>query len=291
MKITYYPGCTLKTRAQSMDEAARACLSALGVELVEPKRWTCCGVLHPLSDDGAMGLLGPVRNLIRIKEEGSRRLVTICSMCYNSLARANILMNRESEKKSTINRFFEEHEDYNGEVEVVHLLTLLRDEVGWDAVRERVESSLGGLRLAPYYGCGLLRPLELSIENTLRPGILGEFLECLGATAVDFSAACQCCGSYQTVSHPDIATQVAARVTDAAKTAGAAAIVTSCPLCDHNLKKGQRDSQATEGGDKSAMPTFYFTELMAVAFGLDIGDSLSQDQRELCRSALKNTTR
>ncbi len=284
MKVSYFPGCTVKTTARSMGEAAEASLLALGVELIEPKRWTCCGVLHSLADDDAMRLVGPVRNLIRIKKGGDRKVVTVCAMCYNSLARANLLMKKDSEKKNTINGYFEDDDDYNGEVDVLHLLTFLRDEIGWDAIRRRVNSPLSGLLLAPYYGCTLLRPKELAIEAPARPKILGDLLKSLGATVVDFPASSQCCSSYQSVSHPEIAAQVAAEITGSARKSGAAAIVTCCPLCDYNLGKEQFNL-TTQGSGDISIPTFYFTELMAVAFGLDLGRALSRGQEELLLTA------
>lgn len=264
-----------------MDKAARESLLALGVELVEPERWTCCGVVHSLADDDVMRLLGPVRNLIRIKKEGSRKVLTVCAMCYNSLARANLMMSRDTDRKHTINRYFEEEEDYNGEVEVVHLLTFLRDEIGWDAVRERVSSPLHGLQLAPYYGCTLLRPQEVAIEPPARPMLLAELLESLGATVADFPAFSQCCSSYQAVSHPDIAAQVAAKITGSAGKAGAAALVTSCPLCSYNLGEKRRDSLTAQGKAGGGMPVFYFTELMAAAFGLEPDHPIFNNREEL----------
>lgn len=264
MKVSYFPGCALKTTARNMDETAKAVLATLNVELIEPERWTCCGVVHSLADDDVMRLLGPVQNLIRIKATGSRKVVTACSMCYNSLARANHLMGQDNKKKQTVNLYLEEEEDYNGDVEVVHLLSFLRDEVGWDAIRQKVKAPLQGISLAPYYGCALSRPLEVAIECENRPTILTDLLRSLGATVVDFSAFDRCCSSYQTVTNPDMAAIVAAEIKNSAKKSGASAIVTSCPLCYYNLVRIESQTSNEEG----SISTYYFTELMADAFGL-----------------------
>ena len=114
MKISYYPGCTLKTKAKNLDIAAVASLEALGVEVEEIERWNCCGAVHSLTADDLIHQVGPVRNLIRAKEMGADTLVTLCSMCYNSLARANEIMKNDPEKRDTINRFMDEEIDYNG---------------------------------------------------------------------------------------------------------------------------------------------------------------------------------
>ncbi len=269
MKVLYYPGCTLKTRARNLDISARRSLAALGVELVEPERWTCCGVVPSLAEDDVMRLLGPVRNLVRMRNQGAPKVVVACSMCYNSLARANLLMKSDCEKKHTLNRFFEEEPDYSGEVEVVHLLRFIRDEIGWEKVRERVTAPLGGMPAAAYYGCTLLRPPEVAIEPPAHPVILGELLECLGARAVDFPAFSKCCSSFQSVSHAETAAAVASQVTEAARKSGAEALVTSCPLCEYNLKQGQINPAETQAPGDENIRIVYFTELMARGFGLD----------------------
>lgn len=268
MKITYYPGCTLKTRARSMDDAARASLMDLGIDLVEPERWTCCGVVHSLAEDDIIRHLGPVRNLIRIKKLGEHRVVVACAMCYNSLARANVIMKQDGDRKQAINRYLEEEEDYQGDLEVVHLLNLIRDEIGWDAIRDRVKAPLDSMRVAAYYGCTLLRPYEVAIESPDHPTILGELLTVLGAKVVDFPAYNQCCSSFQIVSHAEAAYQASAAITESAREYGAEAIVTSCPLCYYNLSKGQCQVTSLVHGSNNRIPVYYFTELMAVAFGI-----------------------
>src|SRR5512147_2757982 len=142
MKVAYYPGCTLKTKAKNLEEAAVASLTALGVEFEELPRWNCCGAVHSLADDDLIHQVAPVRDLVRALEQGSDTVVTLCSMCYNTLARANLLMRDDAVKRRTINDFMDEEKDYSGEVEVVHFLTFLRDRVGWDTLRSKVKKPL-----------------------------------------------------------------------------------------------------------------------------------------------------
>jgi heterodisulfide reductase subunit B len=267
MKVSYYPGCTLKTKAGNLDRSAVASLAALDVELAELPRWNCCGAVFSLADDDLLHLLAPVRDLIRVTEQGDRRVVTACSMCYNTLARANRVMRLDEAKRQTINSFMEEEADYAGEVEVLHLLPVLRDEVGWEKVRARVRRPLAGLRVAPYYGCTLLRPKEVAIEPPDQPALFSEFLEAIGAEPVRFAAEADCCGSYQIVSHPQAALDGSFRVLDSARGAGAEALVTSCPLCEFNVGRKQKEILRQHEG-AGPLPTFYFTQLLAVALGL-----------------------
>jgi heterodisulfide reductase subunit B len=267
MNVSYYPGCTLKTKARNLDHSAVASLDALGVTLKELPRWNCCGAVYSLADDDLLHLLAPVRDLIRVGEQGDDRVVTACSMCYNTLARANRLMREDEEKRQTINSFMEEEPDYDGSVEVLHLLPFLRDEVGWDAVRERVTVPLGGLKVATYYGCTLLRPREVAIEDPANPTLLAEFLQAIGAEPVSFPLMADCCSSYQVISHPEAATESSYRVLDDARSHGAEALISSCPLCDYNMGRRQSSIRAAHDGF-DGIPTFYFTQLLAVALGL-----------------------
>lgn len=267
MKISYYPGCTLKTKARNLDETITGSLKALDIEYFELDRWNCCGAAYPLQDDNLLDLLAPVRNLIRAKERGSDTLMTACAMCYNSLARANLVMREDEEKRFTLNTFMDEEPDYGGEVEVVHLLRFLKDEVGWDKIRESVKAPLTDLKVASYYGCLLQRPREIAIDTGGSPEIFEEYIAALGAETVDFPAAHECCGSYEIVSNPDLALECSASIIEAAASKEADVIVSSCPLCEYNLGMRQKDIKA-KYPDRKTVPTLYFTQLLAVALGL-----------------------
>jgi heterodisulfide reductase subunit B len=267
MTIGYYPGCTLKSKAKNFERSALACLGALGIECQELPRWNCCGAVFSLADDDLIHHVAPVRDLIRAKDAGHDRLTTLCSMCYNTLARANLLMKEDEEKRDTINRFMDEESDYTGEVEVVHFLNLLRTEVGWDKLKKAVKAPLEGLRVAPYYGCTLLRPRAVAIEPPDTPTMFADFLEALGATAVAFPDATTCCSSYQIIADEDAAFAPISRILQSASEQKVEAFALSCPLCEYNLGRRQSDVRAKlESIDE--IPTFYFTQLLAIALGL-----------------------
>lgn len=267
MKVSYYPGCTLKTKAKNFEDSALASMRALGIDVKELPRWNCCGAVHSLADDDLIHQVAPVRNLIRAMEEGSRKLVTLCSMCYNSLARANLLMREDEEKSKTINDFMDEEKDYHGEVEAVHFLSLLRDEIGWDNLSNKIRVPLKGLNASPYYGCTLLRPRNIAIAPLHSPKILSEFLEALGANVIDFPEACVCCGSYQILGNPEAGLEAAATILESALEKGVEALVLSCPLCEFNLGKKQ-GIILQNGRIAREIPIFYFTQLLAVSLGL-----------------------
>jgi heterodisulfide reductase subunit B len=267
MKVSYYPGCTLKTKARNLERSALAAFDALGVKWEELPRWNCCGAVFSLSDDDLIHMVAPVRDLVRAKELGGDTLVTLCSMCYNTLARANDLMKNDETKRKTINDFMDEEPDYFGELKVVHFLDFLRDEVGWGKLKEMVKSPLDGLKVAPYYGCTLLRPEEVSIDHPDRPTIFGEFMSALGAEVVDFPSSTVCCGSYQVLGNPDAALKVSFDILSDAVSRGADALVLTCPLCDYNLGKRQ-DAMIQKYEGAKDVPVLYFTQLLAIALGI-----------------------
>ncbi len=270
MKLSYYPGCTLKTKAKNLEQSALASLDILGIEYEELPRWNCCGAVYSLSDDDLIHMLAPVRDLIRVREQGNETVMTLCSMCYNTLARANDLMKNDEEKRKTINDFMDEEPDYAGEVRVVHFLDFLRDDFGWDKLREKVTVPLGGLKLAPYYGCTLLRPREVAIDHPDRPTLFADFIRTIGAEIIDFPSANVCCGSYQVLGTPEAALKVSFDILSDAASRNADALVLTCPLCDYNLGRRQ-DAMLDRFEDAREVPIFYFTQLLAIALGVDPG--------------------
>jgi len=176
-------------------------------------------------------------------------------------------MKEDVEKRDTLNTFIDEGIAYSGEVKVVHLLEVLRDEIGWEALAQKVKLPLRELKVAPYYGCTLLRPREVAIDNAEAPSILREFLKALGATPVDFTESMRCCGSYQIINNPNDISEYARIILSSALSHGAEALVLTCPLCDYNLGKGQKELSKKSGFGE--MPLLYFTQLLALALGLN----------------------
>jgi len=268
MDLAYYPGCTLKTRAKNFETSALAVMLALGINLVELPRWNCCGTVYSLAEDDLVHHIAAVRNLIRVKEQGKNKVVTLCAFCYNTLKRANLVMKDSPDKRYAINNFMDEEPDYNGEVETVHLLQVLRDDVGWDKIAQQVKHSLADLKIAGYYGCTLLRPQPVAIDSVERPTILRDLINALGSKAVEFPYATECCGAYQVVNNRDIITERISAILNSAVKSGAEAMIVSCPLCEYNLRQVKSSTKQPQSGVR-LMPTLYFTQLMALAFGLD----------------------
>jgi len=277
MSIPYYPGCTLSTKAKNYDRSGRAVAAALGLELEELAEWQCCGATFPLMLDDSMALIAPTRILYQAQQAGER-VATLCAICFNVLRRSQALLERDPEMLERINWFTEQ--EYKGEVHVAHFLEILRDDLGWDALAERVVRPLsspgppdagrgngGGIRVAPYYGCLLLRPYEeIGLDDPENPTILHDLVRALGAEPVDFPYSDECCGSYLTIKEPQVSETLSKDIVASAREHGAQVIITACPLCQFNLEYPQRETEAGQTGNE--IPVLYFTQLMAIALGL-----------------------
>lgn len=265
MTHPYFPGCTLATKARSLDVAARAAAAALGAPLAELPKWNCCGAAFPLATDNLMNLIAPTRTLAHAAAQ-SDHIVTLCSACYNVLARTEQFLAAEPEKRERINAFTEQ--PYAGGVRVLHLLELLRDEVTFARIKQHVQEPLTGQRLAPYYGCLLLRTGDAPrLDDPENPTILDDLLAALGAGVVDYTHKTECCGSYLAVSEPLVARDLSHAIVAAALRRKATALVTSCPLCLFNLENRQHEL-ARDYPAFRTLPVVYFTELLAQALGV-----------------------
>jgi heterodisulfide reductase subunit B len=264
MSIPYYPGCTLSTKAANYDRSARAVAAAFGLDLEELPEWQCCGATFPLVLDDSMALIAPARVLYQAQQAGSR-VATLCAVCFHVLRRSQALLARDPEMLERINWFTEQ--EYRGQVHVAHLLEILRDDLGWEALAKRVVRPLSGLRAAPYYGCLLLRPYdEIGLDDPECPTILHDLVRALGAEPVDFPYNVECCGSYLTAKEPQVSETLSQDIVASAREHDAQMIVTACPLCQFNLDYPQRETEAGRTGNE--IPVVYFTQLMAVALGL-----------------------
>lgn len=273
MKLPFFPGCALKIAGKNFELSTMATAKELGLELIELPRWNCCGTVYSLTNDDLIHQIAPVRNFIRVQEMNENkilddyRLVTACSMCYNTLKRVNLLVKKDAEKLKKINTAMDMEKNYLGGVRVIHYLELLK-EIGFEKIVERVKKPLGSLKISPYYGCLLLRPKEVSIDNFERPTILEELLSALDVDVIENPYKMRCCGSYQTVHMKDVVARLAFDILSYAAMEGADAITVSCPLCAFNLDNRQVEVKALHH-DFNEIPVFYFTQLMALAFGLD----------------------
>ncbi len=260
MVYSYYPGCTLKTKAKDLDKGARRAAEALGIVMEELPEWQCCGGVYPMGKDEIATKLSSVRALVAAKEK-KQDLLTLCSACHHVLKRVNNDMATNEDIRNKANAYMELEEPYAGETRVIHYLEMLRDVVGFDKLKEAVTNPLTGRKIGAYYGCLLLRPSKtLQFDNPENPTIIEDFIRAIGAEPVVYAYRNECCGGYVTLENKDLARSKVANIVESAKEGGAECLITACPLCMYNL------SNNNAAGD---LPVYYFTELLCEALGLD----------------------
>ena len=258
MKFSYYPGCTLKTKAKELDLYGRKSLQALGVEFEEVKEWQCCGAVYPMAKDEIATKLSAVRTLASAMDEGGK-LITLCSACHHVLKRVNDDMKNDENINKKANNYLALDNAYNGETDVIHYLEILRDYVGFDKIKEKVVNPLKGKKIGAYYGCLLLRPSKvLALDNAENPTIIEDFIKSIGATPVIYPFRNECCGAYIAPKNKDLAIEKCNNIINSATQNEIDMLVTACPLCKYNL---------SENSNKK-IPVVYFTELLCEALGV-----------------------
>lgn len=261
MKVKYYPGCTLRTKAKDLDIYARRAAEVLGIEMCEIEEWQCCGGVFVTAKDEIASKLPSVRALASARDDGMP-LVTVCSGCHNVIKQTNYAMRNDEDFASKVRLYMSQDKSesvgYYGETEVYHYLEMLRDLVGFDRVKAAVTNPLVGKRIAAYYGCLLLRPGKvMKFDDPENPSIMEDFIRALGAEPVVYPQRNECCGGYVVLEDAESAKTKSRAVSDSAKCNGAELMVTACPLCKYNLVK-----------NGSEIPVVYFTELLAEALGV-----------------------
>ncbi|MBI4772124.1 MAG: CoB--CoM heterodisulfide reductase iron-sulfur subunit B family protein [Chloroflexi bacterium] len=276
-QVAYYPGCTLHSTAVEFDLSTRSVCRALEIELVEPEGWLCCGAsaAHRIDSDAAVRL--PMQTLALIQQDGFREAALPCAACFNRFRTAQHELAADPELRTRIAG--QVGSEAGMEVAVRSMLDFVVERVGLEAVGARVTRPLEGLKVACYYGCLLTRPPEITgAKDPEYPMAMDHLMTALGATPLDWGGKTSCCGASLSLTRTDIVLDLSARILDEARAAGADAVAVACPLCHANLDGRQHQMphpsplSLGESGEGLAVgggvPVLYFTQLMALAFGL-----------------------
>jgi heterodisulfide reductase subunit B len=268
VKYAYYPGCSLECNASAYDVSVRAVADLLGITLVELDDWNCCGATEFFSQDELVASAVVARNLALVDPQLSQ-LVAPCAACYLNLNKTDKLMGENPQMNAKINEALAAGGlSYRaGRVKVRHLLDVICQDVGETAVRDKVVKSLAGLRIAPYYGCQVVRPVK-GLDNTEYPMMMDGLFQWLGAEVVDYPVKAHCCGGHMTqISEPQ-AFELIRRLLQSAVDYEADMILCMCPMCQLNLDAYQ---SRVNKFFKTAfhVPIVYFTQMLGVAFGIE----------------------
>jgi len=264
MNYTYFPGCSLECTAYDYDVSARAVMKALDNDLVGLPDWNCCGATGAEVLSHLLSVALPARNLAKAQALGEQ-LVATCSSCYFNLFRVNALLANDPDLQHDLDRVLGEvglH--YDGKLRVRHLLELLVTDVGIKAIARRAQRRLGGIRVAPYYGCLVVRPYA-EFDGPDLPMSMDRLLTALGASVVPYAMKTRCCGGVLMTTQPEIALKLVGDLLAPIREVDC--VVTVCPLCQLNLEAYQREVAGRLGAPVH-VPILYFTQLLGLAFAL-----------------------
>lgn len=260
--VAYYPGCSLHSTASEFDDSARAVCSALGMRLIEPRGWVCCGSSAAHRSDPPAALRLPLANLALIERSGFKEVTMPCAACFNHHRTAQYEVRQDSQRKASVDAAV--CGGYRDTVTISTLVEAITRHVGIEGVTSAVRRPLAGLRVVCYYGCLLSRRPEVTgAQHPENPTDMDELMAAVGAEVLDWSYKTSCCGAAHALSRPDIVLKLSRDLIGHARQAGADVIVVACPLCHANLDARQFQMELEE-----PMPVLYFTQVMALALGL-----------------------
>ncbi len=263
-KLGYFPGCSLEGSASEYDQSSRYVCKQLDIELVELPDWSCCGAHAAHHTQHKLACALSARNLSIATKQGVDSVVAPCPACYSGLKSAqNQLANNPglTEKlKSELDL------DCNAKGEVFSLVELL-SHIEPETLKAQVKVDLGGLKVAAYYGCLLVRPPKLvQFDDPENPTSIDNLLSAAGVQMLPWDYKVQCCGAVLGISNPDIQLKLSGDILKMAQLAGAQAVAVACPLCHANLDLRQEQINKYCKSNFN-LPIIYFTQLMGLAFG------------------------
>jgi succinate dehydrogenase / fumarate reductase cytochrome b subunit len=270
-RVAYYKGCLASLSAKELDSSTQALAPKVGLELVELETVTCCGAgdIHEAEPDYYLHL--NARILAYAAAANCDTLLTVCNVCTLNLRQANWQLKNDADLRERVSVNLERVgvPPYSGNVEVRHLLWEIAEGEGYELLKQTAHRGLKGLKIAPFYGCQILRPSKiLGFEDPDRPWSLERIIEACGGEAIDYPAKIKCCGFPIIQAREETALGELIQPIEQAKEAGADALVTPCPLCHLSLDAWQSKLKEATGKD-FAMPILHLSQLVGVAAGLE----------------------
>jgi heterodisulfide reductase subunit B len=265
-EFAYFPGCSLEKLAVSYHRSTLETTQKLGVKLRELEDWNCCGSTTYFHIDELLAYTLTARNLA-IAEKMGLDVVAPCSACFKNMYFTASHLKEDPDLAEHINYALEEDNlEFSGKHNVLHLLDMFVHEIGPEEIRRKVSQPLTGIRVAPYYGCQILRPRK-DHEEVENPRFFEDLLSAIGAEPIEYALKTRCCGGSLIISNRTAALNMVKNLLQLAIDRGAMVIATACPMCQVNLECYQ-GAVNQEFGTQYSIPILYFTQLIGLALGI-----------------------
>jgi len=269
MKYAYFISCINESMTKELDIAFEKWKTDLGIELVKLEEGTCCGGsnLDYVSPKHCWTI--NARN-IALAEKMDLDLVTSCNTCLLSLRHAKHDLDTKEGLKEQVNELLaKDNLEYTGKAQIKHLLWVLNEDFGLDTLARKIKTPLKDLKIAPFYGCHILRPSHLmGVDDPNAPSSLHQLIETLGAQTVPYASANKCCGFHTLLVAEEESLNIAANALEDGIRSGADYIVTPCPLCHTSLDLYQNKAlKSRKNLPKNSIPILHLTQLVGLALG------------------------
>ena len=268
MKFALFLGCQIPVRLKQYETSSRAILERLGVGLVDIEEFNCCG--YPLRNiEFKAFLLSSVRNLA-LAEKKKVDVMTLCQCCYGSLKKADFLLKENASLRKEVNAILErEGLPYEGKVEVKHLLNVLYQEVGVEAINKKIAKTFKGLKIAAHYGCHALRPSQVvGFDNPVSPSIFDQLVEATGAESISWPMRLECCGAPLWGINDELSMDLTLKKLNDGKESGAEYLCVACPYCHLQFDAVQKKIISQRGVDHP-LPSILYPQLLGLSMGID----------------------
>jgi len=278
MRYALFLGCNIPARVQQYETSARSVLAELGVDLEDIKEFNCCG--YPLrNSDFKTSVLFSARNLA-LAEKLGLNMITLCKCCYGSLKMAEYHMKENLFLKDEVNETLaKEGLEYNGDIEIKHLLSALYSDIGINTLKKKITRSFKNLKIATHYGCHVLRPSNImQFDDPISPVIFDKLVELTGANSIDWSLKLECCGAPVLGINDDLSMNLTEKKLTDGKKAGADYLCTACPWCHLQFDSVQK-MMLEQRRLNNHLPAILFPQLLGLAMGIDketLGISMNQ---------------
>jgi len=262
-KYAYYPGCSLHSTGSEYDVSFRAVCDKLGIGIEEIEGWVCCGTSPAHSTSKLLSLALPYENICLAGKMGLNDIVAPCASCFARLKTAQYEAAEDPKVAGQISEALEK--PLPESMSILSPLEIFRNS---HDISQAVTRQLSDLKVACYYGCLLTRPDKvMQFDECEYPMAMDEILRSLGITTLDWSYKTECCGGALAMTRTDVVLKLTRDILEEARTVGANAISVACPLCHVNLDTRQEEVEQ-KYNVSYGLPVFYFTQLMALAFGV-----------------------
>ena len=278
MKYALFAGCTISDRLPFIEKSVRMIAPEFDIELIDLP-FTCCPEPNSVrSFSDATWLTMGARNLA-IAEEAGVDIMAACAGCFESLSMAKHILETDASAKEKVNEVLKNiGKEYKGEVKVRHIQQVLYEEVGMDAISRRVVNPIK-MRVVTHPGCHMLHPGKvLQVDNAEHPMKLDELVDILGMDSLDYMDKVMCCGAGIRGTNREVAFGVLREKMDSMMMVEPDAAVVFCPTCFISFEAGQRVVNRMFDRNYN-IPVYYYTELLAIAMGLDGVEAVMAEHR------------